>query len=97
MPRRIYIYRRGTTDNCAVTADRGYAHLPPTLAADHWRFWMQIGPLQAQGGRCGFDIRAAVHAITTQGYHLFTGSTALLGQRTCASSKAGSEEGQSNA
>jgi hypothetical protein len=40
---------------------------------------MQIGPLQAQGGRYGFDIRSALPAIAGGGYYLFTGSRALLG------------------
>jgi hypothetical protein len=76
--RRAYIFRNGATDSCAITAVRNAAALPLTSAADRWQFWMQIGPLHAQGGRYGFDIRAALPAIAGGGYYLFTGSKALL-------------------
>ena len=79
MPRRLYIHRCGKTDTCAVTAERD-VHLPSASAAERWRFWMQVGPLQVQGGRCGFEVRTAVHAIIKDGYHLFTGSTSILGK-----------------
>ncbi len=81
MHRRIYIYRSGATDACALTAAKCEPRLPPTCGRGTWQFWMQIGPLQAQGSRFGFDIRDAVHAITANGYYLFTGSATLLAGR----------------
>ncbi|NJO32135.1 MAG: hypothetical protein HC869_02430 [Rhodospirillales bacterium] len=95
MPRRIYIYRSGTTDTCALTADKSDPPLPRG-SGDSWRLWMQIGPLQAQGHRYGFDIRAAVDAITVNRYYLFTGSAALLraSERTIQTSP---DKGQCNA
>ncbi len=95
MPRRIYIYRSGTTDTCALTADRSDPRLPRGFG-DSWRLWMQIGPLQAQGDRYGFDIHAAVNAMIANGYYLFTGSAALLRapERT---NRAPSDKRQSNA
>jgi hypothetical protein len=92
--KRMYIYRSGATDNCALTATKNDPRLPPAPVPDNWQFWMQIGPLQAQGGRCGFDVRAAVDGITTKGYYLFKGSSALLHERQSAISK---QEGRSNA
>ena len=80
MHRRAYIYRNGATDACALTAIKDASNLPLTSARECWRFWMQIGPLQAQGGRCGFDIRAALPAVAAGGYYLFTGAQALLGE-----------------
>ena len=79
MLRRAYIFRNGVTDACAITAARDSASLPTTSPDDSWRFWMQIGPLQAQGGRYGFDIRSALPAIAGGGYYLFVGSRTLLG------------------
>src|SRR4030095_5207024 len=71
--RRLYIYRRGDTDQCAIVRIKDHASLPLGVA-DEWRFWMQIGPLQAQGGRCGFNIQAAIDDIVGKGYCLFRGS-----------------------
>lgn len=79
MLRRAYIFRNGVTNACALTAVRDSAPLPLRSPGDCWRFWMQIGPLQAQGGRYGFDIRSALPTIAGGGYYLFTGSHALLG------------------
>ena len=79
MLRRAYIFRNGVTDDCALTAVRDSAALPLKSPTDCWRFWMQIGPLQAQGGRYGFDIRSALPAIAGGDYYLFTGTRALLG------------------
>lgn len=94
MEKRIYIYRSGTTSNCALTAVKNDPRLPPLGAPDCWRLWMQIGPDQAQDGRYGFDIRAAVQAILADGYYLFTGSQALLCKRALASLKPASQGGQ---
>lgn len=100
MAKRIYIYRAGVTDNCALTGAKDDPRLPPAATPDRWRFWMQIGPLQAQGSRYGFGIHAAVHGITTKGYYLFTGSRALLallGGRPSARSEPPSHGGQADA
>lgn len=77
MPRRLYIYRRGATDEYAVTLEKKTLHLPRSIAPDSWRFWMQIGPLQAQNGALGFNVHAAVQAIREDGYHFFRRSSAV--------------------
>jgi hypothetical protein len=87
--KRIYIYRSGATDKCALTGIKDDPRLPPASVPDGWRFWMQIGPVQAQGGRCGFDVAAAVNGIRTKGYYLFLGSRALLHERPSARPKQG--------
>jgi hypothetical protein len=97
MPKRIYIYRSGATNTCALTAVKSDSRLPPRAGPESWCFWMQIGPLQAQNGRYGFDIRAAVQAITTSGYYLFTGSGALLRKRAPGRSKPVSQGGHTDA
>jgi len=84
--KRIYIYRSGATDNFALTGAKGDPRLPPAIAPDCWRFWMQIGPLQAHDNLYGFGIEDAVNGISTKGYHLFTGSPVLLSERALASS-----------
>jgi hypothetical protein len=94
MARRIYIYRSGATNTCALTAAKDDPRLP---VADRWCFWMQIGPHQAQNGQYGFDIRAAVQAIITDRYYLFTGSRALLRRRLLARPKAASQARQDDA
>jgi hypothetical protein len=78
--RRLYIYRRGDTDQCVITRTKDHASLPPALS-DQWLFWMQIGPLQAQDGGYGFNIQAAIDDIVGKGYCLFAGSDKLLGRR----------------
>jgi hypothetical protein len=75
---RFYIYRRGTTDACALTREKGDSRLPPAFDPDGWQFWMQTGRLQAQDGQYGFSLDAALKEIIAQGYSLFTGSTKLL-------------------
>jgi hypothetical protein len=92
MVRRAYIFRNGVTDACALIAARDSASLPTTSPDDGWRFWMQIGPLQAQGGRYGFDIRSALPAIAGGGYYLFTGSPTLLGRSEAPRSKGRSND-----
>lgn len=87
MGKRIYVYRSGATDTCALTGLKNDPRLPPAPTPYRWLFWMQIGPVQAQGGRYGFDVRAAVHGISTQGYYLFTGSSILLRERPAVASK----------
>jgi hypothetical protein len=95
--KRIYVYRSGATDDCALTGIKNDPRLPSASAPDNWRFWMQIGPLQAQGGRFGFDVRAAVHGIRTRGYYLFKGSRTLLSERPAATSRVVSQGGRSHA
>lgn len=97
MPQRIYIYRSGATNQCALTAVRSKPRLPPIPGPSAWQFWMQIGPLQAQGGRYGFEIHSAIQAIRTDGYHLFVGSASLLGGRVHATPSVSSAEEKSNA
>ena len=97
MGKRIYVYRSGATDNCALTGTKNDPRLPSAPAPENWRFWMQIGPLQAQGGRFGFDVRAAVHGIRTQGYYLFKGSRTLLRERPVVTSRLASQGGRSHA
>ena len=76
MPRRLYIYREGTTARCAATRDKDAANLPES---SNWRFWMQVGAVQARNGQLGFDVRTAIEEIQREGFHLFTGSAGLLG------------------
>lgn len=97
MGKRIYVYRSGATDTCALTGTKNDPRLPSASAPENWRFWMQIGPLQAQGGRLGFDVRAAVHGIRTQGYYLFRGSRTLLRERPGVTSRLVSQGGRSHA
>jgi hypothetical protein len=97
MGRRIYIYRSGATSNCALTAAKDDPRLPPPAAPDRWHFWMQIGPLQPEHREFGFNVWFAVKEITTNGYHLFTGSQALLRERPLARSKRAAQEGQTDA
>jgi hypothetical protein len=77
---RLYIYRRGDTDQCAITRTKDHASLPHA-APDEWRFWMQIGCLQAKTGQYGFDVKAIVNDIANQGHSLFSGSPRLLDLR----------------
>lgn len=81
MPRRLYIYRNGASGHCALTAEKKDVNLPGTAGTEGWRFWMQIGPVQARNGRLGFDVTRAVNAIMRDGFHLFVGSATLLGDR----------------
>ena len=97
MGRRIYIYRSGDTSNCALTGAKDDPRLPALAAPDRWHFWMQIGPLQPEHREFGFNVWAAVKEITTNGYHLFTGSQALLRKRPLARSSPAAQEGQTDA
>lgn len=78
---RFYIFRRGATTDCAIARDKDSTRLPSTPAPGNWKFWMQIGRLQAEGGQYGFDMQAVVHDIAGQGYSLFAGSQLLLRER----------------
>ncbi|MFZ1102605.1 MAG: hypothetical protein WAN86_07150 [Hyphomicrobiaceae bacterium] len=97
MGKRIYIYRSGATSHCALTGAKDEPRLPPAAAPDRWHFWMQIGPLQPEHRGYGFNLWAAVKEITTNGYHLFTGSQTLLRKHPLARSKAVAQEGQTDA
>src|SRR5262245_9713948 len=81
MCKRLYIYRVGATDRCALTAVKNEPRLPPATAPDCWRLWMQISPPQEQHKRYGFDVQSAAQAITASGFYLFTGSAVLLRDR----------------
>jgi hypothetical protein len=97
MRKRIYIYRSGATDDCALTGAKNDPRLPPLTAPDRWQFWMQIGPLQSEHREYGFDIRAAVQEIVANGSHLFTRSRALLRKRPLARSEPTPKEEQPDA
>lgn len=58
MGKRIYIYRRGATGDCALTGAKDDPRLPSLAPPGRWHFWMQIGPLQSDHRECGFDTRA---------------------------------------
>jgi hypothetical protein len=97
MRKRIYIYRRGATDDCALTGAKDDPRLPSLAAPARWHFWMQIGPLQPEHREYGFDIRAAVQKIAANGYYLFTGSRTLLRKRPVAQAEPAPQEGQTDA
>ena len=86
---RFYIYRCGTTDMCALTKTKGDTRLPPAVAPDRWQFWMQTGRLQAEDGRYGFKLEAALKEIAAEGFSLFTGSSTLLGGASVKAAKEG--------
>jgi hypothetical protein len=94
---RFYVYRSGVTDACALTGAKDDPRLPSTIAPNSWRFWMQIGRLQAEDGRYGFNIQAAVDEIAAKGYSLFTGSQKLLGGPLPAPSAPSSQGGTADA
>ena len=56
---RLYIYRCGATNVCALTGEKGDARLPTPLASDRWQFWMQIS-LQTDSGIYGFGLETAL-------------------------------------
>ena len=81
---RLYIYRCGTTNVCALTGEKGDPRLPAPLAPDCWRFWMQTGCHQTDNALYGFALETAMTQIAARGYYLFTGSTKLLETRSVA-------------
>jgi hypothetical protein len=81
---RLYIYRCGTTNVCALTGEKGDPRLPAPLAPDHWQFWMQTGCHQTANALYGFALETATAQIAARGYYLFTGSTRLLETRSVA-------------
>ena len=97
MGKRIYIYRSGGTSNCALTGAKNDPRLPAPAAPDRWQLWMLIGPLQPEHRGYGFNIWTAVKEISTNGYHLFTGSETLLRKRPLGQSKLSAQEGPADA
>jgi hypothetical protein len=81
---RLYIYRCGTTNACALTGEKGDPRLPAPLAHDRWQFWMQTSRHQIEDGLLGFSLETAVTQIAARGYYLFTGSIRLLETRAVA-------------
>ena len=81
---RLYIYRCGATNACALTAEKGDPRLPAPLARDHWQFWMQTSRHQTEDRLHGFALETAETQIAARGYYLFTGSTKLLATRVVA-------------
>lgn len=94
---RFYIYRSGATEACALTGAKDDPRLPPAAPPHNWRFWMQIGRLQAEDSPFGFNIQAAADEIAAKGFSLFTGSGKLLGERLVASVAPSPEEGTADA
>jgi hypothetical protein len=81
---RLYIYRRGATNACALTGEKGDPRLPAPLAPDRWQFWMQTSRHPIEEGLHGFAMETAVTQIDARGYYLFTGSAQLLATRVVA-------------
>jgi hypothetical protein len=84
---RLYIYRCGTTNACALTIEKGEPRLPAPLAPERWRFWMQTSPHQTDDDPddlYGFALETAMTQIAARGYYLFTGSSSLLETRRVA-------------
>jgi hypothetical protein len=83
---RLYIYRRGATNACALTGEKGDYRLPAPLAPDRWQFWMQTSRHPIENGLHGFAMEPAVTQIDARGYYLFTGSDRLFAIRVVARS-----------
>jgi hypothetical protein len=75
---RLYIYRCGETNICALTGQKGEPRLPAPLASDHWQFWMQTSSHQTDNGVYSFALECAAPQIAARGYYLFRGSKRLL-------------------
>jgi hypothetical protein len=78
---RLYIYRLGATNACALTGEKGDSRLPAPLAPDRWQFWMQTSRHQTEDCLYGFAEEPAVTQIAAKGFCLFTGSIRLLDAR----------------
>ena len=74
---RLYIYRCGATNVCALTGEKGNSRLPAPLAPDRWQFWMQTSCNPTEDGLHGFAMEAAVTQIAARGYYLFCADRAL--------------------
>ena len=86
---RLYIYRCGTTNACALTGEKGDSRLPAPLAPDRWQFWMQTSRHQTEDRLHGFALETAVTQIAAKGDYLFTGSIRLLDARVVTRSNKG--------
>jgi hypothetical protein len=64
---RLYIYRCGTTNACALTREKGDPRLPAPLAPDRWQFWMQTGCHQTDNALYGFALETAQAQIAARG------------------------------
>ena len=60
---RLYIYRRGETNACALTAEKGDPRLPAPLAPDRWQFWMQTSRYPIEDGLHGFAMETALTQV----------------------------------
>jgi hypothetical protein len=78
---RLYIYRCGATNACALTGEKGESRLPTPLTPKRWQFWMQTTRDQTDDALYGFSLDTAMTQIAARGYYLFTGSTGLLDAR----------------
>jgi hypothetical protein len=78
---RLYIYRRGATNACALTDEKSDSRLPAPVAPDRWQFWMQTSRHPTEDGLHGFAMETAETQIAARGYYLFTGSARLLATR----------------
>ena len=67
---------------CAITAVRDAASPAPDITDRPVAFLDADRPASAQGGKFGFEIRAALPAIPGGGHYLFTGSLADRGECT---------------
>ena len=81
---RLYIYRCGTTNACALTGEKGEPRLPAPLAPQRWQFWMQTSSGQTDDALYGFALDTAMTQIAAAGFYLFTGSSRLLETRSVA-------------
>ena len=81
---RLYIYRCGTTNACALTGEKGEPRLPAPLAPDRWQFWMQTSPHETDDALYGFALETAMTQMAARGYYLFTGSIRLLEMQSIA-------------
>jgi hypothetical protein len=77
---RLYIYRCGATNACALTGEKDSYRLP-TLTHCRWKFWMQISSQAIEDGFHGFGLETALTQIAAKGYYLFAGSIKLLETR----------------
>ena len=64
---RLYIYRCGTTNACALTGEKGDPRLPAPLAPDRWQFWMQTGCHQTDNALYDFALETAMNSDRRQG------------------------------
>lgn len=87
---RLYIYRWGATNACALTCEKGDSRLPVPQAPGRWQFWMQTSRHQTENHLYGFAEEPAMAQIAAKGFCLFTGSIRLL--HDCVGVKASSPD-----